>query len=437
MVIHSESSKSRMKQRAIVPAVGVLLLVQLASGIQCGARQHKTRSLITNAFEVQPGDYPWHVAIYQLSPDKEYICGATLIGRDVIITSAHCTAAPGLRTARPVEDLAVQIGKHQLTVRNDHEQEVGLSSIIVHPGFRRERHGHDLALLITVKPILFGKFVQPACLPTLGMYSKETIGTIVGWGFTERNTISNVLRAAAAPIVSKDKCKLSNPDVFMGSLAGGMFCAGHRNGTNACNGDSGGGLFTNVRGRWYLLGVISFTAAKSNDENYCSSTDYTVFVNVGKYMKWIEENSDSSSGTSCTGPHHSGKLRKQYYVHNSREVTFFEAWRLCLSAGHKLATITSEEDSRLLEYAIGNSSQAKGPWFIGGTDLGNEGQFVWISTGQPIGYLTGYLNFSPDQPNNAIGGEHCLEVGRWGNVAWNDIYCDWKQRYICEFESAE
>ncbi|KFB38258.1 galactose-specific C-type lectin, putative [Anopheles sinensis] len=101
----------------------------------------------------------------------------------------------------------------------------------------------------------------------------------------------------------------------------------------------------------------------------------------------------------------------------------------------KLATITSVADSQLIEAAIQRSSNTKGPWWIGGTDLGLEGTFVWISTNNLVGSPGGYFNFSPTQPDNKGGNEHCLEIGRWGGVAWNDVPCELSQRFICEFQS--
>ncbi|XP_058834733.1 clotting factor G beta subunit-like [Topomyia yanbarensis] len=403
----------------------------------CGERQVKTRNLITNSFDVQPGDYPWHAAIFQRFPIKQYICGGTLVGQSVIITSAHCVSVPGRRQAKPIDDFVVQVGKHLLNApASDSEREYSLSSVIVHQASSAEQSDHDIALLITEKPVQYGKYVQPACLPTFSLVRDNLVGTIVGWDYTENNTVSDVLKAANVPIVTKDVCIRSNLEAFARSVTDEMFCAGYRNGTNACNGDSGGGLFRNVQGRWYLLGIISFTAAKKQNENLCSSTDYTAFVNVAKYREWIKENSDSNFGLLCSANSaFQLKPKKQYYVNNNREVTFLEAWRLCQSIGQQLATITSEEDSQLIEQAIAKSSNTKGPWFIGGTDLGNEGHFVWISTNKPVGYQTGYLNYSPGQPDNAGGNENCLEIGRWGGVVWNDVPCEWKQRYICEYVS--
>lgn len=62
-----------------------------------------------------------------------------------------------------------------------------------------------------------------------------------------------------------------------------------------------------------------------------------------------------------------------------------------------------------------------------GNDLGQEGRFVWASTGQPLTYK----NFLPNQPDNASGKEHCLELRHGG--LWNDSVCDIKQFFICQF----
>lgn len=119
--------------------------------------------------------------------------------------------------------------------------------------------------------------------------------------------------------------------------------------------------------------------------------------------------------------------QKQYFVHNT-SVSFMEAWRRCQVLGQRLATITSAEDSKLLEETLNISITTKGTWWIAGTDLGSEGSFVWISTNEPVGYR----NFYKNQPDNYKGREHCLEIGRYGGVQWNDAPCDLKQQFICE-----
>lgn len=134
---------------------------------------------------------------------------------------------------------------------------------------------------------------------------------------------------------------------------------------------------------------------------------------------------------NCFHPNIEGK--KVYKVHNEQYVTFFEAWRLCQGYGQKLATVRSRADSDLLEDAIDELLWRFGPWWIAGTDLGNEGHFVWITTNDPISEQE-FINFSPGNPDNGLGIEHCLEVGLFGGVMWSDVNCALRRRFICEEE---
>uniref|UniRef100_A0AAG5D1E6 C-type lectin domain-containing protein n=1 Tax=Anopheles atroparvus TaxID=41427 RepID=A0AAG5D1E6_ANOAO len=154
---------------------------------------------------------------------------------------------------------------------------------------------------------------------------------------------------------------------------------------------------------------------------------FCVQIFLGTCISARDANSLKSNNTFAT--------RKSYIVINEHARSFLEAWRFCMAQGMKLATISSANDSQLITAAINRSNNPKGPWWIGGTDLGMEGSFVWIATNTLVGRPFGYFDFSPGQPDNAGGNEHCLEIGRWGGVAWNDAACDRPQRFICEFQA--
>lgn len=123
---------------------------------------------------------------------------------------------------------------------------------------------------------------------------------------------------------------------------------------------------------------------------------------------------------------------QRYFVYNSKQVTFFEAWQLCASFGLRLASVNTAEDDAALKVALRSvDPNEAGPWWIAGTDLGNDGHFVWITTTKTMGYKTGYTNFAPGEPNN-IGNEHCVEAGWPGGTLWNNRGCDGRRRYVCE-----
>ncbi|KFB41230.1 hypothetical protein ZHAS_00008896 [Anopheles sinensis] len=67
-----------------------------------------------------------------------------------------------------------------------------------------------------------------------------------------------------------------------------MFCAGGKNNVSACNGDSGGGMFFNIDGTWYLRGIVSFSPSRPEvDKALCDITKPTVFTDVSKYQDWL------------------------------------------------------------------------------------------------------------------------------------------------------
>ncbi|XP_050090739.1 ladderlectin-like [Anopheles aquasalis] len=120
------------------------------------------------------------------------------------------------------------------------------------------------------------------------------------------------------------------------------------------------------------------------------------------------------------------------YLPQNQKVSFFEAWRRCLALGLRLATVTSSAESQLIKEAIQATATTTEPWWIGGTDLGQEGSWIWFSTELPVGYQTGYTNWYTGEPNNYGGNENCLDIGRKDAVGWFDANCEWKQKFVCE-----
>jgi len=94
------------------------------------------------------------------------------------------------------------------------------------------------------------------------------------------------------------------------------------------------------------------------------------------------------------------------------------------NAGYDLLILETEAESTLVrEELINNDNRG---WFIGLTDLAQEGNFVWVD-GSPLTYTTA---FRPNEPNNAGAIEHCVEIRVEG---WNDIPCDnIAIQWVCE-----
>ncbi|CAH2211096.1 jg15876 [Pararge aegeria aegeria] len=271
----------------------------------CGRRRINRRytELIVSGSATQAGDWPWHAAIMRLNKSTlKYICGGTLISKYVVLTAAHCAAINGV----PVnpEIMQVVLGKHSLLAKDVALQEKDIFKVIVHDEFKYKTLANDIALLKFTTEAIFNNYVQPACLWFNGIYdhlgSYEVNGTVVGWGFDSTDTLSLSLKSADMPQHADYTCIQFDPIFYTNLLNGKKFCGGNRNGTAACNGDSGGGFMVFVQddlstqyynkdyidGAWYVKGIVSVSLARY-DASICDPNAYTVFTDVAVYRDWV------------------------------------------------------------------------------------------------------------------------------------------------------
>lgn len=91
------------------------------------------------------------------------------------------------------------------------------------------------------------------------------------------------------PVVTHETCIWSNRDFFSKVTSDKSFCAGFRNGTTLCGGDSGGGMVFKQGGQYYLRGIVSVSIALQNSRK-CDPHHYVVFADVAKYSNWVNNN---------------------------------------------------------------------------------------------------------------------------------------------------
>jgi secreted trypsin-like serine protease len=113
---------------------------------------------------------------------------------------------------------------------------------------------------------------------------------VVGFGFDENGQLSEELKMASLKVVSQSECSNVNEGGSLTSInsRSTTYCAGLKNKTNVCNGDSGGGMVFPLKSedttRWYLQGIVS---AGLSDRGKCDPEKYSVFTRVGRYASWI------------------------------------------------------------------------------------------------------------------------------------------------------
>ena len=108
-------------------------------------------------------------------------------------------------------------------------------------------------------------------------------------GYNEDGVVSEDLSYVRMPVVTHETCIWSNRDFFSKVTSDKSFCAGFRNGTLICNGDSGGGMVFKQGKQFYLRGIVSISIALQNTLK-CDPNHYAVFVDAAKYTTWIKQN---------------------------------------------------------------------------------------------------------------------------------------------------
>ncbi|XP_050079064.1 serine protease filzig-like [Anopheles maculipalpis] len=256
----------------------------------CGTVVPKANPLVTHGTVSERGQFPWHGALYRSTvTELKYLCGATLISRRASITAAHCVTLE--KSTKPVDagSLLLYFGKIDLGKWNGPEEDAQIRAIHIPAQYQHERFFNDIAVLVLKEDVKYSNFVRPVCLWNFDDDYKtliNKIGLVPGWGYNEHGLVSSRLSFAQMPVVAHETCIWSNRDFFSKVTSDTSFCAGFKNGTSVCNGDSGGGMVFKHNNLWYLRGIVSVSAALQ-DRFHCDSKHYVVFTDAAKFTSWI------------------------------------------------------------------------------------------------------------------------------------------------------
>ncbi|XP_055527190.1 chymotrypsinogen B-like [Wyeomyia smithii] len=284
----------------IAIVTSVLLASVGCDRAKCGVPKNYGNQLIVQGQDTAAGDWPWHAAIFHKNRGStNYTCGGTVISNHFILTAAHCVIRANGYLLAP-KNIFVRVGIHNLDEENPQfAQKHHVEKIHKFQNFTKLVN--DIGLIQLNSLIVFNDHVLPVCMNLTSNITGE-IGAVVGWGLTEKDETFPELKKAMIPVIDPLICLATNRALFGQTLSHDLFCAGYKNGTSVCNGDSGGGLVFKRGDKWFLGGIVSISQQRTDGSNKCYTEGYAAFVSVQYYLPWISANTGINfqyTGDNC------------------------------------------------------------------------------------------------------------------------------------------
>ncbi|XP_018408690.1 PREDICTED: complement C1r subcomponent [Nanorana parkeri] len=237
------------------------------------------------------GNFPWQVLLNNGGRG-----GGILIGERWVMTAAHMIRPEVEENPDDVSNLQVYAGDTNVD-KLIKKSYIAVQEVHVHPQYVPGIHDHDIALIHLREPITMDENTSPICLPEDGdasLYDTGTVGYVSGFGMTERNVISNLLKYVALPMVERSKCQQQleekqrnmkqNSKLRGAKFTENMFCAGYpeadKKQKDSCQGDSGGPFASEIENKWVATGIVSWGIG--------CGTGFGYYTKVSNYMNWIK-----------------------------------------------------------------------------------------------------------------------------------------------------
>ncbi|XP_023226849.1 uncharacterized protein LOC111627497 [Centruroides sculpturatus] len=259
--------------------------VRIPNPYMCGIKgTDRRQAKIIGGLDSLPGEWCWQVAL--INSQNQYLCGGALIGTQWVLTAAHCIT----NIVRNGDALFIRAGENDLTQQKQRKSTSETKRVIttyIHHNHNSQTLDNDIALLKLQLPVELNKNICLICLPARGVTQQAgKLCTVTGYGYQgEAGPIALKVRQAQLPIIDERECTVQinavTEKLFV--LPASSFCAGGKEGEDACQGDGGGPLVCEVDGFYELTGIVSWGFG-------CGRQDVPgIYVKVSSFIGWINQ----------------------------------------------------------------------------------------------------------------------------------------------------
>lgn len=247
----------------------LLLAANLVTTLEANIFETPTR--VVGGDPVPVNTYPWFASM-----EGSYICGASLVAPEFVITAAHCLGGFSLPTSYKIGAFCKTDSKNC----GQYYEEIDVQDFYFHPNYTDSFDGFDLALVRLSEP----STITPVALDHGELAknysdSKDNLWTI-GFGtlFYEGPTSPSLMHVELDYIPNK-VCNDQYSSLEENLINESMLCAGREN-KDACHGDSGGPLFDETNNA--VVGVVSWG-------HKCAEPGFPgVYASIGSEWNWIK-----------------------------------------------------------------------------------------------------------------------------------------------------
>ncbi|XP_011705822.1 PREDICTED: limulus clotting factor C-like, partial [Wasmannia auropunctata] len=271
--------------------------------LACGILPPDIKPNIVGGIRPTITEFPWHASLYRDESDKtkKYFCGATIIQERFLITAAHCVFDENTGQLNDASKIYVLVGNLFRDYDYPYHNRILVKyNQVKHIYIARNYLGivgnylWDIAILELVRPFVWSTWLIPVCIDTVSDKSAAEVGSygkVAGFGRTAYGETSAMLQALTVPIIPLIQCISASQDANTRQfITNDKFCAGYRNGSSVCDGDSGGGLVVETNNTWYLRGIVSVSLGtiQVGGIAHCDSNLYTLYTEVSRHIPWIQ-----------------------------------------------------------------------------------------------------------------------------------------------------